>query len=75
MRALLLALLLAGCAHRARVRDPVILRDGYYMLRLEDGKWAIRATSPAALERAKRDIGCGVCADEIVTIHVIESKP
>lgn len=66
---LLLLLAVSSCAPKAVKMDtpmprPPVYKAGYSYRQVSESDWLIFSTNNNDLERAKLDIGCGVCASQ-----------
>ena len=62
----LLLVIVGGCAaKRVKIGDPVI-RDGYGYMQEAEKEWLVFVLRQAEFEKAKKEIGCGVCTTRLV---------
>ena len=74
---LLVLLLGSGCRAKTVQMDPPMPRPpvykaGYSYRQISENDWLVYSTNNNDLEKAKLDIGCGVCASQYIgnIVHV-----
>lgn len=59
-------LLLSSCHGRNVVIGDPVIRDGYAFRQDTPNTYIVMATSQDNLKKARKEIGCGVCVEEVI---------
>lgn len=55
--------LVGGCIQHIPIAPAIQVREGYSFKQIQSKAFLVWAISPSAMERAKKEIGCGICSE------------